>query len=217
MKVNPGDRVVFSADYVNKLTDLIEAQKGQLQGSLSGNSRPSVITIKNTLSTYVEANGILGLGNSLVEPDTDEMTFRFKRPYFEGVLPVKGTHEYKFGILHKGLAQDEIGEATVFGTAIVLVDFINADHGYATIAAADETVALESAPAGPARILWASNDESDGTGKAWAAVIFPSHEAPLLYKATADEESTGTILARPVDSAGDTLSTDPEFEFKVLP
>jgi len=218
--VFPGDDIQFADTYINKLSGLIDNPPQQLTGINAGNAGPSTIFIKNITANFVNANGILAMGNSILEPDDDELIFRFSRPTFEGIEPVKGLDEYKFCVLHQGLDVNETGLATIFGRAIVLIDFIDPDHKYATLVDGespdDATANLESSPSGPALIIWASNDESDGTGLAWGMIEFPAHEAPTLYKATADAESDGTILGRVVDSTGEDESTDPEFEFKAI-
>lgn len=216
-KVKSGDLVQLSEAFLNRLISLANAPDGRLQGGLFGGDQLNTILIQNTTAAYVESSGILGIGNSIIEPDEDELAFRFTQPTFEGVEPVKGVHEYKFCVLHQGLEQNEFGLATAFGSAMLQVDFIDGEHEYATIAELNSTAALESSPVGPARIIWASNTESDGTGLTWAHVQFPAHEAPLLWKATADAESDDTILASRVDSNGDIESTAPEFTFKVIP
>ena len=206
-KVNAGQRVKLSATYLNRLTDLANTPTGNVAAALSGNSQPHLIQIKNTTGVDVIPQGILGLGDSLVDPDDDEMAFRFGKPVLSGETPVLGTHDKKFCIVQGGLAVDEIGPAQVFGFAQVKIDILDVNHEYATIAeesANDATELLESAVRGPARIIWvATGPDSGGLGEAWALIEWPhSASTPDLWATTSAEASEEiTIKALDIDGS----------------
>ena len=110
-KVRSGDRVVLGAPFLNRLIDVANSPVGTVSGRKSGNNDPSIILVKNISGSFVEANGILGLGDSLITPAapaTDD-GFRFNRPVIEGDNPNYETHFTKFCILLDALDDDEVG------------------------------------------------------------------------------------------------------------
>ena len=174
-KVNSGQRVKLSASYLNRLTDLANSPTGDLAPALSGNSQPHLVQVKNTTSANIIPQGILGLGDSLLTTDDDEMAFRFGKPILIGETPDPDVHANKFVITLNGLAVDEIGFAQIFGVTAVIIDILDADHKFATIAeesANDPTELLESSSTGHAFILYAeTGPDSGGLGEVWAYVV----------------------------------------------
>ena len=181
-KLRPGDRTRLSAEFLNKLIDLTNSSRGQLTSLLSANSQPHVILVKNTSGGFVEASGILGIGDSVLEPGTadsdTEMNFRFQRPIFKGDTPHTENHKYKFCILREGLGSNDVGEAYAFiGLAVTKIDIQDTDHEYAH-PQAENTEELITDIDGGAKIIWsATGEDSGGLGTAWALVQF-IHEEP---------------------------------------
>lgn len=209
-KVRPGDKFVPRATFLNKLDDLVNAPGGDRQQLLTGNNTPTIVMVKNTHSSFVEANGILGIDTSIINPtDSEEqLLFRSNKPSFNGVEPVPGTHEGRICILTQGLDTNEVGPAILTGFAAVQIDIIDVGHRYATIAqesANDPTEKLESVPAGPIIILFP--DPASSTGTTWCLVqLGGARQLPLLWEATSSA-SGNTIEGKQVNS-DDSLEGD---------
>ena len=194
-----GDKVQFSAGFINRIADLANESSVVPSGTISSNTQAEIITIKNNTSSFVEANGILGLGDYLSEssgsiPTELLMMFRSQSFAILGEEPDEDLHTGKFCILSQGLAAGEIGKAWVGGTVPVLVNVTDADHNYAELKDADSTQ-LKSGSAGSAQIIW----KESGTGSKWAAVRLISGGS-----------GSGTIINPYVISpgSGSTASTD---------
>jgi len=215
-KTRPGDKLNFKSEWLNKVDDLIKKPGGVNQPVFSGNNTNNIIFIKNTHSAYVEANGILGIGSSLIEPTDEEetMLFRFKKPTFEGVVPEPGVHDVRLCVLLQGLDTDEIGPAIITGSVAVQIDILDTNHLYATIASEstnDPTEVLESSPAGSVAILWANEgEEIDGTGVAWAIISLGASSVPQLWEATSSA-SDNIIEGKRVNSSGSLSGDEQEF------
>jgi len=145
----------------------------------------------------------------------DELQFRYQRPTFKGTEPDFEEDYSNFCILLRALDINEIGPAYAYGISPVLIDILNVDHKHAAIAQDplnDTREVLESAPEGPALILWNSGDgESGPLDKFWCLVRFPSESTvPTLWEATG-AASGNNITGKRIKSDGTLKGDDQNF------
>ena len=84
---------------------------------------------------------------------------------FSAIEPDWPTHFLSWGVLLEPVRENAVGRCMVSGVTVAQVNFANSDastgHKYATV---KDATKLDSAPCGPARILYV---ESPGTGDKW--------------------------------------------------
>jgi hypothetical protein len=165
-KTRSGQRIQFSADFINRLIDIANLDLENL-GKPTTNSTNNIIQVINETGEAVPANGIMALKDSLIEPDTDdyeEGRFRSVKPQFTTEMAEKNEHDRMLCIALDTIDVDAAGRALVYGVVPVKVNMIEEDHKYATIITGGNVEKLESASVGPVQILWVDA----GTGDKWA-------------------------------------------------
>jgi hypothetical protein len=125
-----------------------------------------IVHVRNNSGFAVDRFDVLGLDEAAYDPlvAAEHELFKF-RVLFEGVTPVSGSHEGRFGILKQDLQPGEIGEALVDGVTVCTVNVQDVAQEYCDIND-DDRVDLLTAWGGSARILW----KEAGTGQRWAIV-----------------------------------------------
>lgn len=190
-KVSSGDRVRISAKFLNDVIDRVNTPSNIPSPLKSSNAVPGVVPVKNVSGEFVDANGVLGIGDMILANTSDELPedhilpFRGGRFVLEGKLPQTDEEDEnytdRFCILRQPLADDEVGTAWWFGICVAYVDVQDEDDQYVKLV--DEEVGfLESSQIGSAEILW----KEGGTGKKWAAIDLRSRIFPPLMEATTD-------------------------------
>lgn len=128
---------------------------------------PQIVYVRNNSGEYRARFDVLGLDDPYFDPAVTEDLEAFKsRLYFDGVTPVSGAHEGRFGILQHSLPAGATGPAVVAGPVVCTVDVQDAAQQYCEIDD-DNPVDLISDWGGSARILW----KESGTGQVWAVVL----------------------------------------------
>lgn len=137
-----------------------QAYKQQQLGTGGGSGRlvisPSIVRVKNLTEANRRAGDVVSIGDSLLdELDPENL-------WFEGV---DADTDKSFGILTKGLADEEIGPCQVSGVCIAYVNVTSTSHRFAKLKEGQYN--LESAASGSVEILY----KPSGTGELQCAVL----------------------------------------------
>lgn len=172
-KVTAGQRLNIPAKTWNQIIDVIDflAKNKQNLLALSGLDflKGGIVNIENISGANRNINDVLVLGNSsILTAGLD--AFRTGAITFQGVLassvPVATLHTKQFAILQESIKENEVGKGLILGVTVARININNAGHERAKLK--DDSIdLLESAYAGPVKILWR---ESGDTGDKWALV-----------------------------------------------
>ena len=191
-KVKAGEKVQLGETWINGVSNLLNNPTPVRQNTITGNNDSGIILVKNVSGSFVEANGVLGVGDSIITPDSS-MEFRFDGPTFEGKLPDVNLHFGKFCVLSKELDINELGLAWIGGIRGCKINIVDAGDIYADIKNGDST-SLESNYGGTVRIL----DRESGVGVKWARISFSvgsdfgSSIDPTVLASTGESANTDT-------------------------
>lgn len=167
-KVNPADPLAMTAEFYNKLVDVIAQFNGGLlsTGGPPPNTprRNDFILVRNDSGSTVNRFGILGIDDMVITPSTNLIEFQ-NRPVISGITPTVAAHYGKFIILDERLKDGKIGRGIIMGATPVQVDIVSTDHKYADVKNTDLTE-LESKVNGSAGLAW----QESGTGTKWTLV-----------------------------------------------
>lgn len=162
-KVSPGQPIPRSATLWNNIigsaNEYAVRQLGQPGGRQSASIPTDVIKIKNSSGSLVRLGEILEISGVLL---TDVLRTAL---WFDGDTP---DTTRPFAIALQNMPTGAIDRAQVSGVCVALVNVTDEAHGYA--APADTEPVLQSAAAGPIRILY----KPTGTAEALCAVVFAS-------------------------------------------
>ncbi len=111
----------------------------------------SVVLARNETGVDLSLFGVLGIGDTIIEPKDNEASFR-TRFAVKGVLPAT-THLGRFVVLREPIAKGAIGRVYIAGVCPARVEIASESHTFADVKVGDATVLL-SAAAGLARLLW---------------------------------------------------------------
>lgn len=179
-KVRPGDPLKIPAELYNAMIDAVAAVREMRRtggNAISGqSSNPFIVHVRNDTGNEVEQFGIIGIGAPIVTKDDNETEFRNNPKHFSGELPDLEDHAGRWAVVLQHLTEDYTGAAVIGGITPVKVDVVSEAHAFADLKDGD-VEKLESADAGPARILW----KETGTGTKWALIKFPEGAASLPF------------------------------------
>lgn len=164
-KARPDEPLAIPHQLYNELIDHLRRSHQHPEGLLHRlRQQTGVVLIKNNSGTLRSRFNVLGISDALISPTTDLAEFQ-ERPMLVGITPDIELHTGKFAVLLEPLAQSEIGRAFISGLAIVQVDVLDADHGWAEMKD-DDATQLQSRDFGSARIIY----KESSTGTKWAIV-----------------------------------------------
>lgn len=177
-KARPGSPLAIPHQLYNELIDhLRRSHQHPRQLARMLQQQAGVVLIKNNSGTLRSRFNVLGISDALISPTANLGEFQ-ERPMLVGITPDIELHTGKFAVLFEPLAQGEIGRAVISGLAIVQVDVLDADHGWAEMKD-DDATQLQSRDFGSARIVY----KESSTGTKWAIVhlgVQPRAMFPVL-------------------------------------
>jgi len=207
-KKAPGDPLKIPASAYNEFVDAAAAHKRALLASTPGNSRglgkeSGIVKIKNVGSTDLNQFEILGITDSLFDPENADQLSEFKR----NPVTLKGTrpncdHVGKFVVLLEPAQEDVIARAVISGVVQVQLQVDDEDHTYADITPADASKLTTVDGEGSAQIIW----KPAGTGLKWAVVrISNSLSADSCVSTSTTEPPSSSTSS----DTTDTTTTEP--------
>lgn len=128
----------------------------------------SVVLARNETGVDLSLFGVLGIGDTIIEPKDNEASFR-TRIAVKGLLPAT-THRGRFVVLREPIAKGAIGRVYISGVCPARVEIASESHTFADVKVGDATVLLSSA-VGFARLLWVEPAvDRVPSGTAWALI-----------------------------------------------
>lgn len=174
-KVQPGQRLEFTAEAYNAFLDAARAHKADRHNRLSDYAdqfrQATIIRVQNGAGKGLKRFSVLAYDDPIVGPDANLQQFQ-NQANLKGVVPTDPTR--RFCVLLEPLADNAIGRVVAAGVTPVQVNVLRESDRFAEIDP-DETDQLRSSKSGPAAILW----KESGTGVKWAIVLLWSDE-PLI-------------------------------------
>lgn len=164
-RVSAGDALRIPAPTWNQLVAGLEHGEGN--GAVPSRAYRQTVTclIRNDTGTLIPRFGVVGLGDPVFDPDTDETEF-LRRVLFKGELATDGDYELRWGIAVRPIVSGECGEVIIQGLTYCLLDASDSVES-AGPASDGDVEALVAADCGLARVLW----RESGTGPTWAIVV----------------------------------------------
>ena len=183
-------------------------------GSPSRRKDYATALVRNATGEDAAQFTILAIGGVVIDPmcgQDAEDDFR-DAPIFDGYQPA-GTPEEPLVILLEPVKAGDFGQGVLSGTTPVKINVLDTAHPCA-VASKDDVTALQSAPAGPVRILWKAGTGDDQ----WAVVclnqavaaadewtVFVRRNEEALEWAVFDSALDAATAGRFVSATGNTM------------
>jgi hypothetical protein len=170
-KANSGDRIILSGSTFNTIVDAIAQGRNRQVNIGSGGETTAgsagLVPVRNDSGSDVDQCGILGIACPLFSP-TDNLP-GFKRDVIiSGVIPT-ALYQNRFAVVQGPIKAGKIGTCRVIGPCAVMLDMVDASHGFATVVPG-AVGHLVSVPYGPVSILWYEGISKTSLGLQWALV-----------------------------------------------
>lgn len=224
MNVKAGDKLsALSARELNRLGDLIGAHDrgppGPPPAETQDFARDGIIRVRNTTGLLIDAGGVVGLSRPTILPSENGAAFGASL-WFDAVVPTGGeidevseeaTENYRgrFGILLEPLAEGDSCTAAALICGITAAKIYVGTEGqqFADIYPG-QTMALKSADAGAAQIIWVEPGTGEKYGMVRVGNIFTGIRRARFTEDMTDDNPEATANVWEFDPTAGELDED---------